>query len=84
MTIELPDEEISSLHLTPEQGRLELAIGLYAGQKVSMGRAARIAGIPYAQFMQELGSRKLCVNYGVDDLAHDLRMVESLVEKAKS
>lgn len=81
MTIELPDKEISSLHLTPEQGRIEVAIGLYAGQKVSLGRAARIAGVSYADFMHELGSRNLCINYTMDDLQHDLRAVEELVAK---
>ena len=78
MTIELPDKEISSLRLTPEEGRIELAIGLYAGQRVSLGRAARIAGVPYSDFLHELGKRKICINYSVDDLHHDLAVIEEL------
>jgi len=38
--IELPDAEIASLHLTPEQARVELAVGLYAGRQVTLGGAA--------------------------------------------
>lgn len=78
MTIELPDSEIGNLRLTPEQARLHLAVGLYAGRKVSMGRAAKIAGIRYIAFMQELGKRGICLNYGMEDLFHDIEMVEKL------
>ena len=76
MTIELPDQEVAGLRLTPAQVRLELAIGLYAGRQISLGRAARIAGVPYASFMHEVGHRGLCINYTVADAEHDMRMAE--------
>jgi predicted HTH domain antitoxin len=76
MTIELPDEEVARLQLTPERARLEMAVGLYAGRQVSLGRAARIAAIPYASFMHEIGHRGLCINYTVADAEHDMRMAE--------
>ena len=76
MTIELPDQEIASLRLTPAQVRLELSVGLYAGHQISLGRAARIAGVPYASFMHEIGRRGLCINYTVEDAEHDMRMAE--------
>jgi len=76
MTIELPDQEVASLRLTPAQVRIELAVGLYAGRQVSLGRAARIAGVPYASFMHEIGHRGLCLNYTVEDAEHDMRMAE--------
>jgi predicted HTH domain antitoxin len=81
MTIELPDHEVAGLRLTPAQVRLELAVGLYAGRQVSLGRAARIAGVPYASFMQEIGRRGLCVSYSVEDAEHDMRMAEQLAGK---
>lgn len=52
--IELPDAEIESLHLTPEQARLELAVGLYAGREVTLGRAAKIAAENYLGFCANL------------------------------
>jgi predicted HTH domain antitoxin len=76
MTIELPDQEVAGLNLTPAQARLELAVGLYAGRHVSLGRAARIAGVPYTAFMHEIGHRGLCINYTVEDAEHDMRMAE--------
>ncbi len=82
MTIELPDLELGALHLTPEQMRVELAVGLYAGRHVSMGRASKIAGIPYADFMRELGRRGICLNYTVEDAQHDMAMADELSRKA--
>jgi predicted HTH domain antitoxin len=76
MTIELPDKEVADLGLTPAQARLELAVGLYAGRQISLGRGARIAGMPYASFLHEIGHRGLCVNYTVEDAEHDMRMAE--------
>jgi predicted HTH domain antitoxin len=76
MTIELPDQDVAGLKLTPAQARLELAVGLYVGRQISLGRAARIAGVPYASFMHELGHRGLFINYTVEDAEHDMKMAE--------
>jgi predicted HTH domain antitoxin len=83
MTIELPDQEVASLQLTPAQVRLELAVGLYAGRQVSLGRAARIAGVPYPAFMHEIGHRGLCIHYTIDDAEHDMRMAEQFSGKPR-
>ena len=73
LMIELPDMDIESLHLTPEQARLELAVGMYAGREVTLGRAARIAGMTYAAFMQEIGKRGICISYTDKDALEDIR-----------
>ena len=75
MTIELPDAEIESLHLTEKQARLELAVGLYAGREVTLGRAARIAGTTYAAFMQEIAKRGICISYTQQDALDDIRQL---------
>ena len=82
MTIELPDIKIGAEPLTSERARIEIAVGLYAGQQVSLGRAARIAGIPYITFMHELGKHSVCLNYTKEDLEHDFEMAEKLSRKA--
>jgi predicted HTH domain antitoxin len=75
MIIELPDEEIGNLGLTSQQARLELAIGLYAGREVSLGRAAKIAGWAYADFMREAGRRGICMDYNEEDALSDIETV---------
>ena len=81
MTIELPDVQIGSLLLNETEARLALALGLYAGRKVSLGRAAKIAGIPYVAFMQEMARHGICMNYSVADLEQDMRTLELLAAK---
>jgi predicted HTH domain antitoxin len=82
VTIEVPDSELGALHLTPERARVELAVGLYAGRQVSLGRAARIASIPYADFLHEIGRRGICVHYTVEDAEHDMKMADALAGKS--
>ncbi len=78
MIIELPERELGSLQLTPEQARLELAVGLYAGGRVTLGRAARIAGVSYTEFMHVIGRRGLCIHYTAEDAMHDMAVVNKL------
>ena len=82
MTIEVPDSELGTLRLTPERARIELAVGLYAGRQVSLGRAARVAGIPYADFLHEIGRRSICIHYTVEDAEHDMKMADALAGKS--
>jgi predicted HTH domain antitoxin len=78
MIVELPDAAIEGTGMTPELAKLEVAIGLYRDRKVSMGRAARIAGVPRPEFQRELGKRGVSVNYDVEDFEDDLVAIGKL------
>ncbi len=82
MTIEVPDQDIGSLRLTPQQARVELAVGLYVGRQVSLGRAARIASVSYPAFLREIGLRGICIHYTIEDAEHDMRMADELGRKS--
>ena len=75
MTIELSEKELGSMELTSDQARIDLAVGMYSGRRASMGRAAKIAGMPKVLFMQEIGRRGICINYTMEDLQHDIETV---------
>jgi predicted HTH domain antitoxin len=81
MTIELPDVNLGSQPLTSEQARLDFAVGLYSGRHASVGRAAKVAGMPKIPFMQELGRRGIPRHYTAEDVQHDMRMAEELAAK---
>ena len=54
--------------------RLGLATSLFSGEALSLGRAARLAGVPIERFMEHLGSRGIPIFRGStttldDDLA---------------
>ena len=44
---------------------------------VASGKAAEIAGLTQAAFLKELGRRRVPIHYGMDELAEDLKVVES-------
>lgn len=79
MNLTLP-EHIQA-RLSPEAAALHLAIGLYVAQEATLGQAADVAGLSQAGFLRELGQRRIPINYGAEELAEDLRAVESLAAK---
>jgi predicted HTH domain antitoxin len=68
----ISDELLQGVKLSPEQARLDLAVGLYADRRATLGQAARIAGISQPAFMRELGRRRVPMNYDVAEFEADL------------
>ena len=81
MTIELPEIKIGSALLTSEQARIELACALYAQWKISAFEAVKITGLSRTQFWAELGQRKIPRQIRVEDVEHDIRVVNELRAK---
>ena len=78
MTIEVHDELLRGLRVSPERLRLEAAIGLYASEDVTLGQAAAIAQISQSEFLHALGSHGVCVHYDVDEFEQDLLTLQKL------
>jgi len=51
---------------------VDIAIGLYKREQVSLGRAAEIADMSSPAFLVELARRHISINYNADDLQADL------------
>lgn len=83
MTVELPDQLAATLRLTPATVKINAAAGLYARGEASLGQAAELAGLCQTDMMHELGRRNICMNYGLEDLEHDLKMIEILHPELK-
>lgn len=79
MVIEMP-EQIEA-RLTPEKAALNLALGLYASNEISLGQGARIAKLSVSEFMKALGQRKIAAHYGIEDLEQDLKSIEKYFKK---
>lgn len=73
MNVEVQDEKLRGLKVTPERLRLEMAVGLYASEDFTLGQAADLAGMDQTQFLRELGHRGLCIHYGVEEFEQDLK-----------
>lgn len=61
---------------------LLVALELYREGRVSLGKAAEIAGLSVGEFMYELKARNVLVNYDVEELRRDLTAVEELLGKS--
>lgn len=75
MTIEIADEILSS----PSPGKdilLEVALYLFANYKVSLAKAAEIAGISRIEMQREAGSRQIPMHYDEDMLNNDLETIK--------
>lgn len=81
MVIEIQDEALRGLKLTESQALLDLAVGLYTEQRVTVGRAAEIARLTQLDFQKELGRRNISIHYDVEDLQADLSTLAQLREK---
>jgi predicted HTH domain antitoxin len=53
-------------------------VGLYAGREVTLGRAARIAGTAYADFLREIGKRGIYISYTEQDALEDIRQLRAV------
>lgn len=59
--------------------RLELAVTLYERDVLSLGLAAKVAGLSYSRMIDELGRRQTpVVRYSVEDLDRELDYVRTL------
>ena len=59
--------------------RLEFAVGLYEREQISLGLAARIAGLFYDEMIHELGRRGIpAIRYTSDELDKELEHLRGL------
>jgi predicted HTH domain antitoxin len=76
LTLPAPLDE----RLSPSDAALHLAIGLFVSEEVTLGQAAKIAGLAQADFLRELGRRQIPLHYGDAELDEDLAVVEALAK----
>ena len=72
MIVTIPTERLGNIVVDERDALIDIAIGLYKREQVSLGRAAEIASLSAPELLRELGRRKIAVNYDIDDLRSDL------------
>ena len=71
VTLEIPADVLESTRMTKADLKLELAISLFAAQRLSMGKAAELVGLLVSEFQRHLGSRHLGPHYDAADAQQD-------------
>jgi predicted HTH domain antitoxin len=81
MTITLPPGVGAGSGLSEADLLKELAIVLYQREKLSLGRAARLAGMERWALNHLLADRDVPMHYDVADLQHDMATFRSLANR---
>ena len=76
VTIAIPEELLAALHRSPDEieaeVRLAAAVEWYRRGLISQGRAAEIAGVPRADFINALAERRVdVVQLDAEDLSRE-------------
>lgn len=76
--MKVAEELLALTGMTESQLRHQLALWLYAHNKLSMGRAAKFAQVNRAEFMALMAKNNVLLNYSVDDLENDMQTIQKL------
>lgn len=77
-TLRIPKQLSVATRMTEPEITKELAIHLYQLRKLSIGKACELSGLSRITFQQLLASRKIPINYGVDDYQEDVKTLKRL------
>ena len=78
MSVVISDEILQATHLTEVEFLQEIAVSLYQKQKLSLGKASKLARMGRIQFQKLLASRQIPINYDVEDFDADLTTLRKL------
>ena len=74
----LPDDLLESTNLTEAELVRELALSLFQIERLTLGQAAQLCGLPQLNFQRLLASRQIPIHYGLEEMQQDLNRVERL------
>ncbi len=80
MLIEIPDAALE-YPLDRNKMLLEIAIYLFEKDKLTLGKAAELVGIPKMQMQNEIGGRGIYMHYDEEMLENDLKAIEIYNQK---
>lgn len=75
MKIDLKEDLLPDGGLTESDVRTDLAAGLYADHKVTLGRASKIAGCTQLEFQNLLCRLRIPLHYDIPDFEQDLALI---------
>ena len=78
MPVTFSDELLKSAQITEDELRAELALALFQQERMTLGQAASLAGIPQIDFQRLLASRRIPIHYDMEDLEQDLQRAQGL------
>ena len=76
MSVTFSDEVLKQAHMTNEELAVEMAVHLFEIEKLTLGRASKMAGMSQWDFQHVLGSRNIPLHYGVEEFEKDMKTLK--------
>ncbi|MBN1135140.1 MAG: UPF0175 family protein [Anaerolineae bacterium] len=76
--LEVPQEVLDSARLTMPELKVEIAVSLYAQNRLSIGKARELAGLSLWEFRQLLASRRIPAHYDESEVDHDVATLREM------
>ena len=78
MPLTIPDTIFESTRMTEEELLQELALALFAKEKLTLAQASRLAQMNRLDFQYLLASRNIPLHYDVEELKEDIETLKRL------
>ena len=78
MSVVIPDDILQAAGISEAELKLEIAIMLFQQEKISIGKARRLAGMNLIEFQREIASRGICIHYDVEEFEADLKTLREM------
>lgn len=71
----IDDDLLHAARMSEPELKLEIAALLYRRERLTLGQAARLAGLSQSRMRLTLAAQGIAPNYGLDNFAEDLKVV---------
>ncbi|MGD1699340.1 UPF0175 family protein [Dapis sp. BLCC M229] len=78
MSVVIPDDVLVSAKMSEAQLKLEIAIMLFQQDRISIGKARRLAGINLLEFQREISERGICIHYDIEEFEEDIKTLQEM------
>ncbi|MCC5608692.1 UPF0175 family protein [Nostoc sp. CHAB 5834] len=76
MSLTISDEILNSSRMTASELLIEIAVMLFQQERVSLGKASKIAEMNYVEFQQLLAQRNISIHYDVEEFEEDIKTLQ--------
>lgn len=78
VALTIPEDVLQTARMSESELRREIAVMLFASDKLTLGQAARFATMDRVSFQHLLASRQIAPHYDVSDFEADLTTLDRL------
>ena len=76
MSLTIPDNLMQAARISPSELGQEIAVLLFAQERLTLGQASAFAGMSQLSFQHLLASRDIPIHYDVEDFELDLATIK--------